>query len=131
MLVTMVVSPGTGHSGRRPTPPTRAPLAILSAAAAGIMLVGCVRGAYFLTGFEANCGTEPDADKPCLRSDDPAFSTHPILVGVAAGALWLILLSIPARHLILRRVLAVLVIVGPIISVFEACDTASGYGFVP
>lgn len=130
-MTPMVSSPGAGHSGRRPTPPRRAHLAVLTGATAGSLLLVCVRGTYFLTEFEANCSSEPDTDKPCLKSSDPAFSTYPIVIGAVACLLWLILLSIPARFVLARRLMAVLVVLGPFISVLMACDTASGYGFVP
>lgn len=45
--------------------------------------------------------------------------------------LCLVLLSIPVRYVILRRLIAALAVAGPVISVLKACDTASGYGFVP
>jgi hypothetical protein len=127
----MVTSPGIGHSGPQRRPPRRSPLALASATSAAILLAGCVRGTYFLTEFEANCSNEPDADKPCLTSTDPAFSAYPIFAAVVATILCLVLLSIPFRYVILRRLIAALAVAGPVISVLKACDTASGYGFVP
>lgn len=107
------------------------PLAVSTGVVAVFLLLGCVRGIYFLTEFEANCSNEPDADKPCLKTTNPAFSTHPLVVGVITAVLWLLLLSVPARFVTARRMIALLVVLGPVISVLEACDTASGYGFVP
>jgi hypothetical protein len=127
----MVTSPGIGHSGPQRRPPRRGPLALASATSAAILLVGCVRGTYLLTEFEANCGDEPDADKPCLKSTDPAFTAYPLFAAVLAAILCLVLLSIPVRYVILRRLIAALAVAGPLLSALKACDTASGYGFVP
>jgi len=126
----MVTSPGAGHSPRPPHPLSRESPAVLSAIAAGAMLIG-VRGLYELTRFEANCFDEPGSDKPCLRSADPAFRAHPILAGAAAAVLWVILVAVPARHVPARRLLAVLVVLGPALSLLEAGAKAHGYGLVP
>jgi len=125
----MVTSPGLGHGTPQP-PPSRAPLAVLTALAAAALIVG-TRGIYGLTLFEANCSDEPGADKPCLSSDDPAFRTHPIQATTAAAVLWAVLVALPARHVTARRFLAVLVVLGPALSLLDACNTAHGYGLVP
>lgn len=97
IVALMISSPGIGHSGRLPEPPRRAPLALGTAAMVVFLLLGCVRGTYFLTRFEANCSSEPDSSKPCLKSDDPAFSAHPIIIAIISCVFWMILLCIPAR----------------------------------
>lgn len=127
----MATTPGVGHSGSQPPPPERAHSTVVAATGAALLLLGCVPGTYFLTLFEANCSNEPEADKPCISSSDPAFSEYPIIIGLVACILFMILLGIPARFVAARRMVAGLVVLGPSISVLIACEAASGYGFVP